>query len=154
MRRKKRCSGRHSSLLLHSLLLHPRFDVRLHSLVVFNLKRAIDLFTQFIENLAGRACYIHIFQMPWPRKVNREFPLYTARPEGKQAYAIPEAYSLSHVVRNEDDGAPGLGPYALQFIVQKVTGLRIECGEGFVHQQDVRLGGQSSSQSYALAHAS
>ena len=104
--------------------------------------------------LAGRAGHVYIFQMPWPRQVNRKFPLYAARPEGKQGYAIAQAYSLAHVVRDEDDGAPGLGPNALQLVMQQVASLGIKGSEGFIHQQDVRLGGQSASQSYTLAHAS
>ena len=70
-----------------------------------------------------------------------------------QHHAISQTHSFAHVVSNENDGAAGFRPDALQFVVQQIASLRVECGEGFVHQQDVRLGGQSASQCDALPHS-
>jgi len=46
--------------------------------------------------------------------------------------------------RNKDNGASGLGPDAFEFIVQQVTSLGIERGEGLIHQQNVWFGGESA----------
>src|SRR5436189_1317706 len=46
----------------------------------------------------------------------------------------------SDLVRDEEDGRPGLLPDPEQLLVQRVPGDLVECAERLVHQQDARLG--------------
>ena len=54
---------------------------------------------------------------------------------------------------DENYRAAGLRPDALQFVMQEVAGLRIQRSEGFVHQQNIGLGGQGAGQGHALPHS-
>ncbi len=57
-------------------------------------------------------------------------------------------------MRNENDGAAGFGPQALQLVVQQIASLGVQRGKWLVHQQDIRLGRQRSRQCHTLPHAS
>ena len=77
-----------------------------------------------------------------------------ARAKGQKNDAIAEANRLTNIVGDENNGAAGLAPDALQLVVQQVAGLGVERAEGFVHQKNVRFSGQSAGDGDALAHAS
>ncbi len=70
-----------------------------------------------------------------------------------QDNAIAQPNGFADVVGHEDDGASGLAPDALQFVVQQVAGLGVERGEGLVHQENVGLGGQRACDGDALPHS-
>ncbi len=91
--------------------------------------------------------------MAGTRQFDGEFAFHAAGTESEQNDAIAEANGLTDVVRDEDDGASGFAPDALEFVVQQVAGLRVESGERLVHQKDVGLGGQGAGNGYALPHA-
>ena len=92
----------------------------------------------------SRACAQHIFfHLTWPRQVHRKFLFHSSRAKSQQRHAIAQPCRFAHIMRDEDDGAAGFRPYALQFIVQQIASLGVERGERLVHQQDVRLGGQA-----------
>ena len=122
-------------------------------IVVFSFEGAVDFVAQFVENFAGGAGDVGVFQMTRARQVDREFTLDAAGAEGQQNDAIAEANGFADVVGDENDGASGLAPDALQFVVQQVASLGVERGEGFVHQQNIGLGGKRAGDGHALPHA-
>src|SRR5207245_10133817 len=103
-----------------------------HSLHQYNIHN--NLSPQGIEYLASRTCDINFLKLTWPGEIDLKFALHTAGTEGEQYDPISESDRFSNIVRDEDDGAAGFGPDALQFVVQKVARLRIKCRERLIHQ--------------------
>ncbi len=68
-------------------------------------------------------------------------------------HPVGEIRGLADVVGDEEDRLACLLPDLLQLFVQDVAGLRIERCEGFVHEQDLGVHGERSSDRYSLAHA-
>ena len=127
--------------------------MRLYAFVVFGFEGAVNLVAQFVENFAGGAGDVRIFEMARARQVDGEFALHAAGAEGQKNDAIAEANRFADIVGDEDDGASGLAPDALEFVVQQVASLGVERGEGLVHQENVGFGGESAGDGNALAHA-
>ena len=123
-----------------------------YSFVVLNFERAVDLFPQFFENLARRLGDRCILQMAWTRQVDEKLTLDSSRTESKQHHTIAQPDRLAYDVGNEDDGSAGLRPDALQFVVQQIAGLRVQRGEGLIHQQDIGFGRQRPGQGHTLPH--
>src|SRR5215471_3308843 len=117
----------------------------LDAVSVLGLKRAVGFLAEFVEHSAGGERDLGIFETAGPRQLDRELALHSARTECKQNYAIAKADRFTNVVCNEDDGASGLAPDALEFVMQQVAGLGVESGERLVHQKDVRFCGKSTS---------
>src|SRR6202007_1012613 len=126
---------------------------RLHAVVVLGFERLVDLLPQFVKDFAGGASYGRVFEVARAGQRDRELALDAAGTESQENDAIAEANCLSHIVGDEDDGASGFAPDALQFIVQQVASLRVKRGERFVHQKDVGFGGEGAGNGNALAHA-
>src|SRR5579884_2579510 len=122
-------------------------------IAVLLLQRLIDLLTQIIQDLARGLGNAHILELPWTIQLDFVLALYSARPEGQQRNAISEPHSLTNIVCNEDDGTSGLRPDALQFVMQNVTGLRVQRRKWLVHQKYVRLGSQCPRQRHPLSHS-
>jgi hypothetical protein len=133
--------------------LNSGFDVRLDSHLILLSKGAINFFTQVTEDLACTSGDVDVFEMTRAGQINLVFPFHAPGAEGEQGNSIPEAHSLTNVVRDEDDGAPGLCPKALEFVVKQVASLRVKRREGFVHEKNIGLGGKGAGQRYALAHS-
>jgi hypothetical protein len=55
-------------------------------------------------------------------------------------------------VGDEQDRLVGLRHDPLQFALHDLAGHRVDRGEGFVHQEDPRLGDERTRQADALAH--
>jgi hypothetical protein len=117
--------------------------VWLHSHAVLNLQGAINLFPQFVKYRARRVGDVDVFQDSRPGQIDWELALNPTRAKSQKNYAIAESNCLTHVMCDENDGAPGLSPYPLQFFVQQISSLGVECGEGFVHQQYIWFRGES-----------
>src|SRR5437660_6233654 len=109
--------------------------MRLDAVVVLNFERTVDLFPQFVENLARRAGDGDVFQMPWPRKIDSKLTLYPAGAESEQRNAIAQANRFAHIIGHENNGASRFRPAALEFVMEQVTSLRVQCGERLIHQQ-------------------
>ncbi|MCY1390798.1 hypothetical protein D9M71_56210 [compost metagenome] len=66
--------------------------------------------------------------------------------------AMADANRLFNVMGDEDDGAMLFCLQANQFALHFVANQRVECREGFVHQQDGGVIRQRSGQAYPLLH--
>ena len=66
---------------------------------------------------------------------------------------LAEKKRLGDIVRDEHDGRRSFLPEAFQFIVEHVPRLRVERGERFVHQQDLRTQRERPRQGDSLFHA-
>src|SRR5260370_11299786 len=106
-------------------------------MAVLHFQRLVNFFAKVVENLARGLSYSNVFELTRPRQVNGEFPLDPSRTERHENDPVSQADRLAYVVSDEDDGAAGLCPDALQFVVQQVAGLGIQGGERFIHQQDI-----------------
>ena len=69
-------------------------------------------------------------------------------------HTVAKAGSLADIVRDKNDRLPSCCPYLLQFFVQDVARLSVQRREGFVHQQNFRINGQSAGQRNPLLHSS
>src|SRR5436305_6467008 len=87
------------------------------------------------------------------RQVNIEFPLDASRTKSKERDTIAEADCFANIMRDENNGATGFRPDALELVVQEIAGLLIQRRERLVHQEHVLLGGQSASQRNPLPHS-
>ncbi len=74
-------------------------------------------------------------------------------PAGQDDDTITQAHRLADVVGNEDHREVGLGPDALQLVVEEVPGDGVESPEGLVHEQDGTILGEGAGQRDPLAHA-
>ena len=66
--------------------------------------------------------------------------------------AVAQAQRLVQVVGDEDDGLVEPGLQLQQVILHLAAYQRIQCREGFVHQQDLGIGGQRAGQPHPLLH--
>ena len=66
---------------------------------------------------------------------------------------VAELERLIKVVAHEQDGLAHPLLQREQLILQLAADQRIERGEGLVHEQDVRIGGERACQADALLHA-
>src|SRR5581483_683590 len=120
---------------------------------VLLLKRFIDLFTKVDQDIAGGTGDLDVLQLTRAWQVNLVFALHLAGTEGEQRYSVSQAHGLADIVGNENDRPASLGPDAFKLVVQQIAGLRIECGERFIHEQNVGFSGKSTGQSHALTHS-
>ena len=128
--------------------------MRLYAGTVFGFEGAVNFFAQFVQNFAGGAGYIGIFEMTRTGQFDGKFILYAARAEREKNHAIAKTNGFANVVRNENDGASGFAPDTLQFVVEQIAGLRVERSERLVHQQDIGLSGKRPRNGNTLAHSS
>src|SRR5579862_1482255 len=126
--------------------------MRLDAASVLGFERAVGFVAEFVEDGAGGERDLGIFEAARTIEFDGELALYAAGTECEQNDAISEPDRFADVVCDKDDGASGLAPDALEFIVKQVAGLGVERGEGFVHQKDVGFGGQCAGDGDALAH--
>src|SRR5436309_10492131 len=96
---------------------------------------------------------MHIFQMTGTRQVNFVFAFDLSGPEGQQDNSIAEPYCFTNVMSDENDGAPSLGPDALQFIVEQIARLGVKGGERLIHQQYIGFSSERPRQGHTLPHA-
>ncbi|CPQ27485.1 Uncharacterised protein [Bordetella pertussis] len=66
--------------------------------------------------------------------------------------AVAQAQRLVQVVRDEHDGLVQLGLQLQQVVLHLAADQRVQGREGFVHQQDLGVGGQRPRQPHALLH--
>src|ERR1700758_4235629 len=121
---------------------------------IFRFQRFVDLFPQMLQDLARRSRHFDFFEMTRTRQLNFKLMLDAGGAEGEHHHPVSQADRLAYVMRDEDDGAAGFCPDALQFVVQQVSSLRVQRGEWLVHQEDIWLSGQSTRQRNALSHSS
>lgn len=76
-----------------------------------------------------------------------------ARPRSHQDDAIGEPHRLPNVVGHEDDRLPGRAPDPLDLALKNLARLGVECGEGFVHEQDGGIGSQGACDGAPLPHS-
>ena len=73
---------------------------------------------------------------------------------GRQNHdTLAEAYGLEQIMSDEHGGQAALSQQGQQQILQLPPQAHIECTEGLVQKQQVRLHGQSSGQRHPLTHA-
>src|SRR5689334_10249524 len=120
---------------------------------VLLFSRFINFIAQAFEYFARGAGNVGFFDVAWAIKMNREFLFDPSRAEGQQGDTISEAHGLADVMREEDDGAAGFCPDALEFVVQEVAGLGVERRKGLVHEENIGFGCEGASQGYSLPHA-
>src|SRR2546423_3965725 len=128
-------------------------NARLHTGVVLRVERAVDFIAEFVQHSPGRQCDRGIFKAAGAGKIHGKLIFHAPGTKGKKHDAIAQANGLSHVVSDENDRPAGVTPDALEFIVQKVAGLRIERGKGLIHQENVRFGGEGARDGNTLSHA-
>src|SRR2546425_13154833 len=78
------------------------------------------------------------------RQVNIEFPLDASRTKSKERDTIAEADCFANIMRDENNGATGFRPDALELGVQEIASLRIQRREQLLHQEQLPLGGEST----------
>ena len=88
-----------------------------------------------------------------PLKVDTVLRLDTARAVGHHKDAIRQSYRLLDVVGHEHDALAVCRPDAQELVAHHDLRLRIERSERLVHQHDLGVIGQQSSESDTLTHA-
>jgi len=66
--------------------------------------------------------------------------------------AVAQLERLVEIVADEDDGAPEFLLQVDEFVLKVGADQGIERGEGLVHQQDRRVGGEGAGEAHALLH--
>ena len=67
--------------------------------------------------------------------------------------AIRQIHGLVHVVRDEDRGELSLLPKLKDELLKVHASQRVDRAEGFIHQDDLRVGDSARAPSHALLHA-
>src|SRR2546425_11588036 len=87
------------------------------------------------------------------RQVNIEFPLDASRTKSKERDTIAEADCFANIMRDENNGATGFRPDALELVVQEIATLRIQRRERLVHHDHIKRGGHNDSPRNPLPHS-
>ena len=66
--------------------------------------------------------------------------------------AVSQIDRLIQIMGDEKNGDIEVLPDIQQMVLHAGTGLRIECAEGLIHEQDARLVDQRTGNCHALAH--
>ncbi len=105
-----------------------------------------------MKHLLARAKYIHIRLHRWVGRLQKFFRAIHSAQSAIFHQPDPAAQQqrLTHIVSHKDDRLAQLLLELLELDLDLGPGDGIECAEGFVHQQDGRLGRQRSRQSNAL----
>jgi len=75
------------------------------------------------------------------------------RPAREDQHPISQTHRLARVVRDEENGQPGLRPEPFQLLVQQVARDGVERRERLIHQEHVGVLRQRTGKSYPLLHA-
>ena len=90
---------------------------------------------------------------PWPRQADADIFQDASGPARKHENAVGEKNRLIDLVSNEDNRLAVFFPDPLQFALHDFPGLRIEGGEGLVHQENLRIDCERPRKVHALTHS-
>src|SRR4029077_9652282 len=132
----------------------PRKRERRGGIVSFRC-RSLGLGTAFegVGNSAGIGGELGAVQVARSRQLNYEFLLPPTRMGGKKEDSIAQTNRFADVVGDKDNGFAPRFPNALEIAIKLLAGEGIEGSEGFIHQEDAWIRGESAGQGDALFHS-
>src|SRR4029453_13242851 len=106
-----------------------------------------------VGNSAGIGSELDAIQVTRSRQLNYEFLLHPSRMRRKKQNPIAQTDRFADVVGDKDNGFATRFPNALEISIQLLPGESVEGGEGLIHQEDTRIGGEGAGQGDALFHS-